>query len=241
MSIPSAEVSLADAESGLVETIASRETDLVARVGYGNLPPADEATIMCDLVDARTGRVLLDANGNEASARTTIETASRDEANLAFRADTRNVAGGGVVANVRIEVGGTVVASTSDVLGEDAVVSVPSVTATLADAASGSHVASEKSTLLATVSFEGLDPSLSHSVLVTLADARGGEQIKGRDGKALSGVVTVEPGQASGSAEVAFKLDAESLAGRTVAIEETLAVGEVVTARGGTHPSIGER
>lgn len=234
VSIPSVEVSLADAESGLVETIASQETDLVARVGYGNLPPADEATIMCDLVDARTGRVLLDANGNEVSARTTIETTSRDEVSLAFRADTRNVAGGGVVANVRIEVGGTVVASTSGVLGEDAVVSVPSVTATLADAASGSHVASEKSTLLATVSFEGLDPSLSHSVLVTLVDPRGGEQIKGRDGKALAGVVTVEPGQASGSAEVAIKLDAESLAGRTLAIEETLAVGEVVTARGGT-------
>ncbi|MBR3326240.1 MAG: VaFE repeat-containing surface-anchored protein [Atopobiaceae bacterium] len=241
VSIPSVEVTLSDAGSGLAETIASQETDLIAKVCYGNLPQTDGVTVVCDLTDARTGRVLLDANGNEASVRTTAEPASRDAVELALRADARNVSGGGIVANVRIEVGGTVVASTSDAWDERAMVSVPSVDATLADAASGLHVAPERSTLLATVTYEGLSPDLAHSVLVTLVDAKTREPITGRDGKTLAGVTTIGAGQSSGSVDVSIKIGAEGLAGRTVATAETLTCGEVVTAQGKTTTNTGRQ
>jgi hypothetical protein len=225
VAITKADVIMTDAKTGISETMAQEATSLAIRVDYGNMPTDGDAEMTCTLQDARTGDALRDAGGSEVSARKRMGVGTDGTVELTLTADTRRLEGHGIAAQVTISVGDVVVATGS------AVASVPKAKAVLASAADGSHVASQVSELVATVTFDGLEAQSDHVVRAVVVDAESEEPIRDRDGKEVAGEAALVVEQGSGEAEVAIPLDAEGLAGRTLAVAGSVSRGEVVTAQ----------
>ena len=98
---------------------------------------------------------------------------------------------------------------------------MPHIGTTLTDRADGDHeVEAGTVTLIDTVSYEGLEPGIAHTLTGTLHDRETGETLQGADGSALTTSVTFTPSEPNGEAEVAFALETSNLGGDVVAFEQ---------------------
>ena len=232
ISIAGLTVSMVDAKTGLHETMASGDTNLLVTVEHMGILASDESTIKCTLLDINTGREILDVSGAKVSKQGTVTSNDEGKIELSLKADTRSLAGHAIAARVTAQVSGNVVATATGTVDKNAVVNIPLLQATLTDSASGEHVSKEGSTLVATITCEGLLADVGHTVFIALVDARSGDTIMRRDGRELAEIATIEAGSTTGTATITIPLDADGLAGKSVSLSGTLSCGDTVTAKG---------
>jgi hypothetical protein len=212
--------------------MASGDTNLLVTVEHMGILASDESTIKCTLLDINTGREILDVSGAKVSKQGTVTSNDEGKIEVSLRTDTRSLAGHAIAARVTAQVSGNVVATATGTVDKNAVVNIPLLQATLTDSASGEHVSKEGSTLVATITCEGLLADVGHTVFIALVDARSGDTIMRRDGRELAEIATIEAGSTTGTATITIPLDADGLAGKSVSLSGTLSCGDTVTAKG---------
>lgn len=125
------------------------------------------------------------------------------------------------------------VANHEDPRDENQTVRVAKISTTLTEEATGSHVLSSagKTTLVDTVSYEGLQPGQPYRLEATLMDKATGKALHDADDGHLVAAVEFTPEKASGTVEVPLEVDASKLAGETVCFERLVKADGTVTAK----------
>ena len=231
--LPSLSTTLAGEGGEKVVAAEGGRVTLVDTVAYEGLVPGRAYILVGALMDKSTGEALLDAEGSPVTASAEISpTEASGTAAVTFALDEAVTSGRGLVAFETLSIGGTVLASHADIDDEAQTAWVPAVGTALADAASGTRmaVAAEGTSLVDTVSWSGLMPGETYTLVGTLMDRETGEALAGADGQPVTASTEFAADSASGTATVTFAVDAAALAGRTVVAFEHLELGGTAVA-----------
>ena len=231
--LPSLSTTLAGEDGEKVVAAEGGKVALVDTVAYEGLVPGRAYTLSGALMDRATGEALLDPEGNPVAASTEISpTEASGTAAVTFSVDEVVASGRGLVAFETLSAGGAVLASHADIEDGGQTAWVPAVGTALADAASGTRmaVAAEGVSLVDTVSWSGLMPGETYTLVGTLMDRETGEALAGADGQPVTAAAEFAAEAASGTAAVTFAVDASALAGRTVVAFERLELGGAAVA-----------
>jgi len=194
---------------------------LVDTVSYDNLRPGATYVMTGRLVDAISGNAIVDEeNAPIVATAEVVPTEAAGSVDVRFEVPAAAVAGKRVVAFETCSSNGTNVAVHADLHDESQTISVPKIGTTARDATTGTNVsyASARTTIVDTVSYEGLIPGSEYALAGEL-------HLIGKNGQDAV-IATAEtsfvPNETSGVANVTFEVDTSELRGRSVVAFETL-------------------
>ena len=207
---------------------AGKEMVIEDHVSYQNLVPGLTYTMQGRLMDAETGKPLLDAADKEITAATEFapETAN-GTAVVTFRFDGSHLAGTKAVVFEKCLYQEVEISSHEDPKDEDQIFYIPKISTKLKDEITGSKnaLASEKITLVDEVSYKGLKPGLTYTMKAVLMNKATGEPLV-VNGEKVTAETTFTPQKPEGKVDVSFQFDGSVLAGETVvAFEQCLYQG----------------
>lgn len=207
--------------SGAHEMPAEDTLELTDTVTYVNLVPGETYTMTGTLMDKESGSELLDAHGRPVSAQTEFTPkTSEGTVQLVFSFDApEGLAGRRIVVFERCEREGTEVATHADLEDVEQTVTPLRIGTTLVDEEGRKAVsAAEQVNLIDTVTYEGLVPEASYTLVGTL--------VSGADGTPIRAIpqatTTFQPEASSGTSEVRFSFDARDLPTGTLVSFERL-------------------
>jgi len=220
ISFPRIGTELAD-ENGYHEVCGDGPVVLVDTVSYDNLRPGATYVMTGRLVDAISGNAIVDEeNAPIVATAEVVPTEAAGSVDVRFEVPAAAVAGKRVVAFETCSSNGTNVAVHADLHDESQTISVPKIGTTARDATTGTNVsyASARTTIVDTVSYEGLIPGSEYALAGEL-------HLIGKNGQDAV-IATAEtsfvPNETSGVANVTFEVDTSELRGRSVVAFETL-------------------
>ena len=208
---------------------------ILDKISYRDLEPG-EYTLKTSLVNAASGAILTDADGNDLVKEETVSvTKTKGSLSVTFDTDTSKFGGLDVVVFEELYRAGDSgelvrVAGHMDRLDSKQTVTFPGVHTTLADTTkkqdkpvSGMMYLTDK------VKYNGLEVGKSYTVAGTLhlknADGTDAGELKDADGNAFTASADFKTKSASGSVNVVFEIPRELLSGETVVAFETLTQG----------------
>lgn len=208
---------------------------IIDKISYRDLEPG-EYTLKTSLVNAASGAILTDADGNDLVKEEAVSvTKTNGSLSVTFDTDTSKFGGLDVVVFeelYRADDSGELVrvAGHMDRLDSKQTVTFPGVHTTLADTTkkqdkpvSGMMYLTDK------VKYNGLEVGKSYTVTGTLhlknADGTDAGELKDADGNAFTASADFKTKSASGSVNVVFEIPRELLSGETVVAFETLTQG----------------
>lgn len=185
LSVPAAHGDLHDAQSHSTICLAGEDTTLEGTVSYQAVTPGSEHVVRGTLLDARTGREVVGADGKPATATATfVPPTSEGVASVTFLLDAHGFEGRSLCASFELVRDGYVVATCDSSDGDAEPLAFPSLRATATSEASGDHElpADGSQAILCDLAFGNVLAGRSYELDVRLIDAETGEDIGNGDG-----------------------------------------------------------
>lgn len=222
VSIPKIGTTLVGKDNQIHVVNADQKITLVDTVKYQGLEKGREYEVKGILYDKETKEPFT-VNGEQVTAtgKFTAETES-GTAEVEFTFDGSALAGKTLVAYEEVfdVETGALIADHKDIDDNNQTVVIPKIGTTLTGESNNKAVnAGKETTLIDTVKYENVEPGREIEVQGVLHDKETGEVIK-VDGKEITTTAKFTPSEANGAAQVTFKFDASSLAGKTLVAYE---------------------
>ena len=222
VSIPKIGTTLVGKDNQIHVVNADQKITLVDTVKYQGLEKGREYEVKGILYDKETKEPFT-VNGAQVTAtgKFTAETES-GTAEVEFTFDGSTLAGKTLVAYEEVfdVETGALIADHKDIDDNDQTVVIPKIGTTLTGESNNKAVnAGKETTLIDTVKYENVEPGREIEVQGVLHDKETGEVVK-VDGKEITATAKFTPTEANGAAQVTFKFDASSLAGKTLVAYE---------------------
>ncbi len=206
-------------------TMADEDITITDTVAYENLVPGYEYTLTGTLMDAATGKAIVDDAGEEVTATAVFTPEEADgEVKMNFTFSGEALGGTTTVVFESLYVNSVLVAEHRDLTDEDQTVYIPEIGTEASDAETGTNVsyADEDITIVDTVSYTNLLPGRTYTMCGTLYDQESGEAFLDDDGNEITASAEFTPSDPDGTVEVAFTFSGVSMAGTTAVAFETL-------------------
>lgn len=222
VSIPKIGTTLVGKDNQIHVVNADQKITLVDTVKYQGLEKGREYEVKGILYDKETKEPFT-VNGEQVTAtgKFTAETES-GTAEVEFTFDGSALAGKTLVAYEEVfdVKTGALIADHKNIDDNDQTVVIPKIGTTLTGESNNKAVnAGKETTLIDTVKYENVKPGREIEVQGVLHDKETGEVVK-VDGKEITATAKFTPSEANGAAQVTFKFDASSLAGKTLVAYE---------------------
>ena len=222
VSIPKIGTTLVGKDNQIHVVNADQKITLVDTVKYQGLEKGREYEVKGILYDKETKEPFT-VNGEQVTAtgKFTAETES-GTAEVEFTFDGSALAGKILVAYEEVfdVKTGALIADHKDIDDNDQTVVIPKIGTTLTGESNNKAVnAGKETTLIDTVKYENVESGREIEVQGVLHDKETGEVVK-VDGKEITATAKFTPSEANGAAQVTFKFDASSLAGKTLVAYE---------------------
>ena len=205
---------------GLKTTARDSETDdhvsnaddsitIIDTVEYSGLHVGNEYTITGTLMDQKTGKAVLDDDGNEITASKVITAAeSSGSVEIEFHFAGVSLAGKTIVAFENLEYEGKLYAVHADLNDESQTIYFPSVKTKAVDKNTGLNQVKEDSnvTVVDTVTYTGLQPGKTYTMSGMLMSSAGNAIVS--NGRRITASTEFTPTESDGSVDVVFNFDA---------------------------------
>ena len=213
--------------NGKKENITPSKTiKLTDRIKYKGLGKGQKYVAKGILMDKATGKPVLDPAGKEVTAEKEFTSLiGTGWVNVTFEFDATNLYGKDTVVFEKVyDVNGHLVAKHEDITDEDQTVTweKPSIGTTLTDGEGNKTVvASEKTVLVDTVSYKGLDTTLWYVVEGTLMVKETADPLVENGSPVTVVSEPFQPKEATGTVDVTFTIDTKDLIGKELVAFET--------------------
>lgn len=207
-------------------------TELVDTVTYRGLEPGCTYTLTGTLVDKETGDTLVDAEGSPICATTEfVPDESVGSTLVTFKIETKLIQGKDLVAFESLSREGREVAIHADLTDEAQTVYVPLIHTTVAKQSGMREVGGNDALIVDTISYSGLRPNMTYTLVGNLIDKQTGRPVESDDGTALEVQGVFTPTESSGEIDMSFRLDASKYVGHTLVAYEFLHEGDTSDGR----------
>ena len=218
------------------------KVDIVDVITYKNLKPDNVYEITGTLMNAETGEIYKDSEGNTYVKTVEFTPETQDGTTTITFTDvlvpfTKTTVV--VFEDVYDKTTGIKVVAHADLDDEDQTVRRPEIHTTLIDVATSEHVAPQNKpvTLTDTVAYDNLIPNKEYTMNGVLMDKATGEKFCDAEGNPITATKTFTPEASSGIVELTFEFDASLLNGATLVAFEELQYNQKVIA---THNDISD-
>lgn len=221
-----------DGETGTHTGTASEKAVINDVVTYTNLIRGREYTVKGKLMDKETNAPLL-IDGKEVTAEKTFTAKERNsEITLTYEFDATSLKGKSTVVFEDMYEEGKLVATHADISDEGQTVHYPEIGTQAADVETNTNIAkpSEKTTIKDTVKYTNLVVGEEYTVKGKLMDKETGEELKDKDGNAVTGETTFKAEKSDGEVIVEFTFDSSLLEGKTTVVFEDVYSNEKLVA-----------
>ena len=192
-------------------------------VRYSGLTTGKKYTVKGKLVDKKTGEPVLD-EGNAVTAEKEF-TPDKPEGtvDIEFTFNASALAGETIVAFETLHTEGRQIASHADIDDEDQTIHYPKIGTVLTAGGTDSHTGSAEKTLSLTdtVTYSNLIPGKEYSLDGLLFDKTDGSEVK-VNGESVRATTGFTPEKPDGTVQLTFKVDATTLAGKSLVAIEVL-------------------
>ena len=230
-----------DKTTGLQEGIRKEQTVIEDTVTYQNLIPGQEYTVKGILMDKATGEPLLISEKQITAEKTFTPEEPDGSVELAFTFDSTALKNPAVVVFERLYVSDKEVAAHTDINDKGQTVEYPEhkIQTQAKDKESGSQEAQANvnTTIVDTVTYEGLIPGQSYTLKGVLMDKSTGEPLL-INNKQITAEKIFIPEKSSGTVEMEFTFDATFAAGKEIVVFERLYVQGIEVA---AHTDINDK
>jgi hypothetical protein len=206
--------------------VSGNAATIVDQVAYEGLTPGEDYTVEGTLMDAATGKALLDADGRPVTGTAALspeEASGTIEVEFAF--DASGLGGHDLVAFEKLlSTDGTVLAVHEDLSDKGQTVTAVEIGTTLTDAADSDHMVPATGTAKVTdeVAYKGLETGKEYTVSGKLMVKSTGKALVDKDGKEVTAEATFTPESTEGTVSLDFEFDASLLAGEAVVAFEAV-------------------
>ena len=230
--VPDIGTTAVDSETKDHVAYGDESVTIIDTVEYRSLIPGKTYTISGTLMNKKTGKPLVDADGNVVTAaKEFVAEKSNGSIELSFTFDGTLLRGTTIVAFEKCYYEGVEIAVHEDIEDEDQSVDIPDVGTTAVDEETQSHHArpSGETTVIDMVQYTNLRVGKEYTVSGTLMLKGTGKELVDANGKPVTATTTFVAEQPNGSVELRFTFDSSLLAGESVvAFEDLLYNGDVV-------------
>ena len=229
---PIIKTTLVDATTQEHVTVVRETVKLIDTVEYSGLHVGEEYVMTGTLYDKKTGKPILDKDGNGITSLVTfVPDATDGVVEVPFEINTE------VLRKTEIVAGETVyhtgkdraVGIHFDLEDEAQTVQVPDIHTTLTDDGTNEHIASyEKVELTDVIAYENLVPGLEYTVSGYLVDKKTNEVLKNENGEVIVSSTTFVPTERDGLVSVVFTFDRSLVENTALVAFESLYLGETL-------------
>ncbi len=235
---PEVKTTAKDSETDGSLSQAKENVTIVDTVAYKNLIPGKKYTLQGTLMDKKTGKKLLDADGKEVTSEASFTAEKTEgEVDITFTFNASTLAGKTSVVFENLYYNKNLVATHSDLEDEGQSIHFPEIKTRAKDAVSDSQNAlpSKKTTIIDTVKYTNLIVGKTYIVKGILMDKDTKEPFLNAEGNQIAAETSFTAAETSGEVEIKFAFDSSALKGKTLVVFEDLYESEHKVA---THADI---
>ena len=206
---PDLKTTARDSETDDHVSNADDSITIIDTVEYSGLHVGNEYTITGTLMDQKTGKAVLDDDGNEITASKVITAAeSNGSVEIEFHFAGVSLAGKTIVAFENLEYEGKLYAVHADLNDKNQTIYFPSIKTKATDKNTGLNQVKEDSnvTVVDTVTYTGLQPGKTYTMTGMLMSSAGNAIVS--NGRRITASTEFTPTESDGSIDVVFNFDA---------------------------------
>ena len=223
VTFPSIQTTARDSKTENHVANATDSVSIIDTVTYSGLKVGETYTITGTLMDADTGKAVLDDDGNEITASKEFTAPERDgSVDITFNFAGVSLAGKKIVAFEEVYYKGRRYAVHADLSDEGQTVYVPKIRTKALDANTGLNQvkADSNATVVDTVTYENLLPGKKYTMKGVLMTSAGNALMV--NGRTITASTEFTPTTPDGSVDVTFNFDASEIGGRKLVFYEYL-------------------
>ena len=223
VTFPSIQTTARDSKTENHVANATDSVSIIDTVTYSGLKVGETYTITGTLMDADTGKAVLDDDGNEITASKEFTAPERDgSVDITFNFAGVSLAGKKIVAFEEVYYKGRRYAAHVDLSDEGQTVYVPKIRTKALDANTGLNQvkADSNATVVDTVTYENLLPGKKYTMKGVLMTSAGNALMV--NGRTITASTEFTPTTPNGSVDVTFNFDASEIGGRKLVFYEYL-------------------
>ena len=223
VTFPSIQTTARDSKTEDHVANATDSVSIIDTVTYSGLKVGETYTITGTLMDADTGKAVLDDDGNEITASKEFTAPARDgSVDITFNFAGVSLAGKKIVAFEEVYYKGRRYAAHADLSDEGQTVYVPKIRTKALDANTGLNQvkADSNATVVDTVTYENLLPGKKYTMKGVLMTSAGNALMV--NGRTITASTEFTPTTPNGSVDVTFNFDASEIGGRKLVFYEYL-------------------
>ena len=223
VTFPSIQTTARDSKTENHVANATDSVSIIDTVTYSGLKVGETYTITGTLMDADTGKAVLDDDGNEITASKEFTAPERDgSVDITFNFAGVSLAGKKIVAFEEVYYKGRRYAAHADLSDEGQTVYVPKIRTKALDANTGLNQvkADSNATVVDTVTYENLLPGKKYPMKGVLMTSAGNALMV--NGRTITASTEFTPTTPNGSVDVTFNFDASEIGGRKLVFYEYL-------------------
>ncbi len=223
VTFPSIQTTARDSKTEDHVANATDSVSIIDTVTYSGLKVGETYTITGTLMDADTGKAVLDDDGNDITASKEFTAPARDgSVDITFNFAGVSLAGKKIVAFEEVYYKGRRYAAHADLSDEGQTVYVPKIRTKALDANTGLNQvkADSNATVVDTVTYENLLPGKKYTMKGVLMTSAGNALMV--NGRTITASTEFTPTTPDGSVDVTFNFDASEIGGRKLVFYEYL-------------------
>ena len=223
VTFPSIQTTARDSKTEDHVANATDSVSIIDTVTYSGLKVGETYTITGTLMDADTGKAVLDDDGNEITASKEFVAPAKDgSVDITFNFVGVSLAGKTIVAFEKVYYKGRRYAVHADLSDEGQTVYVPKIRTKALDANTGLNQvkADSNATVVDTVTYENLLPGKKYTMKGVLMTSAGNALMV--NGRTITASTEFTPTTPNGSVDVTFTFDASEIGGRKLVFYEYL-------------------
>ena len=223
VTFPSIQTTARDSKTEDHVANATDSVSIIDTVTYSGLKVGETYTITGTLMDADTGKAVLDDDGNEITASKEFVAPAKDgSVDITFNFVGVSLAGKTIVAFEEVYYKGRRYAVHADLSDEGQTVYVPKIRTKALDANTGLNQvkADSNATVVDTVTYENLLPGKKYTMKGVLMTSAGNALMV--NGRTITASTEFTPTTPNGSVDVTFTFDASEIGGRKLVFYEYL-------------------
>ena len=223
VTFPSIQTTARDSKTEDHVANATDSASIIDTVTYSGLKVGETYTITGTLMDADTGKAVLDDDGNEITASKEFVAPAKDgSVDITFNFAGVSLAGKKIVAFEEVYYKGRRYAAHADLSDEGQTVYVPKIRTKALDANTGLNQvkADSNATVVDTVTYENLLPGKKYTMKGVLMTSAGNALMV--NGRTITASTEFTPTTPNGSVDVTFTFDASEIGGRKLVFYEYL-------------------
>ena len=223
VTFPSIQTTARDSKTENHVANATDSVSIIDTVTYSGLKVGETYTITGTLMDADTGKAVLDDDGNEITASKEFTAPERDgSVDITFNFAGVSLAGKKIVAFEEVYYKGRRYAAHADLSDEGQTVYVPKIRTKALDANTGLNQvkADSNAIVVDTVTYENLLPGKKYTMKGVLMTSAGNALMV--NGRTITASTEFTPTTPNGSVDVTFNFDASEIGGRKLVFYEYL-------------------